>query len=150
MRYTHRGTLGTGEAYDLFRSCCICGHVCVQHELLQKPATLSGAVRFLPLADPVGGVAGVATPSLNLKKNSGHPCGRCDRFTHVAAVVDLIVTSSNNACLCALNCVTVRIKPSLVKNLSQRPHQRHIGLYRENAIAIESDSLTYRSKRICA
>ena len=39
-------------------------------------------------------------------KNSGHPRGRCDRFTRVA-VVDLVVTSSNNACLCALNGVTV-------------------------------------------
>ena len=29
-----------------------------------------------PLADPEGGVAGVATP-LNFQKNSGHPRGRC-------------------------------------------------------------------------
>ena len=54
-----------------------------------------------------GGVAGVATPPLIFKKNSGHPRGRCDRFTRVAVVVDVLVTSSNNACLCALNGVTV-------------------------------------------
>ena len=42
---------------------------------------------------------------LNLKQNSGHP--RSDRFTRVAGVVDLVVTSSNNMCLCALNCVAV-------------------------------------------
>ena len=41
------------------------------------------------------------------KKNCGHPRGRCDRFTRVAVVVDLVVTSSNNACLCALYGVTV-------------------------------------------
>ena len=31
----------------------------------------------LPLADPEGMVAGVATPH-SFKKNSGHPRGRCD------------------------------------------------------------------------
>ena len=58
----------------------------------------------IPLADPVGG--GGLQPPHNLQKNSGHPRGRCDRFTRVAVVVDLVVTS-NNACLCALNDVTV-------------------------------------------
>ena len=55
----------------------------------------------------MGGVAGVATPPLNFQKNNGHPRGRCDRFTRMAVVVDLLVTSSNNACLCVLNGVTV-------------------------------------------
>ena len=55
------------------------------------------------LADPEGGVAGVATPTLNFQKNNDHPRGPFDRFTHVAVVTDLVVTSSNNACLCALN-----------------------------------------------
>ena len=50
-----------------------------------------------------GGVAGVATPPLIFQKKSGHPRGRCDRFTRVTVVIDLVVTSSNNACLCALN-----------------------------------------------
>ena len=54
-----------------------------------------------------GGVAGVATPPLIFQKNSGHPRGCCDRFTRVVVLVDLVVTSSNNACLCALNDVTV-------------------------------------------
>ena len=56
-----------------------------------------------------GGVGGVATPPLIFKKkNSGHPRGRCDRFTRVAVVIDLvIVTSSNSARLCALNSVAV-------------------------------------------
>ena len=58
------------------------------------------------LADPVGG-CGACNPPYFSKKNSGHPRGRCDRFTRVAVVVDLVVTSSNNACLCALNGVTV-------------------------------------------
>ena len=51
----------------------------------------------------MGGVAGVATPPLIFQKNSGHPRGRCDRFTRVTVVIDVVVTSSNNACLCALN-----------------------------------------------
>ena len=59
----------------------------------------------IPLADPVGGGGG-CNPPIICKKNSGHPRGRCDRFTRVAVVVDLVVTS-NNACLCALNDVTV-------------------------------------------
>ena len=54
-----------------------------------------------------GGCGGCNPPPLIFKKNSGHPLGRCDRFTRVAFVVDLVVTSSNNACLCALNVVTV-------------------------------------------
>ena len=54
----------------------------------------------------MGGVAGVATP-LNFPKNIGHPRGRCDRFTGVAVMIDLVVTSSNNAGLCALNRVAV-------------------------------------------
>ena len=54
-------------------------------------------------ADPVGG----CNPPLIFQKNSGHPRGRCDRFTRVAVVIDLVVTSSNNACLCALNSVAV-------------------------------------------
>ena len=37
-----------------------------------------------------GGVAGVATPLNFLKKNSGHPRGRCDKFTCVAVVIDLL------------------------------------------------------------
>ena len=49
---------------------------------------------------------GGCNPPIICKKNSGHPRGRCDRFTRVAVVVDLVVTS-NNACLCALNDVTV-------------------------------------------
>ena len=61
------------------------------------------------LADPVG-VAGVATPPLNFqKKNSGHPSGSCDKFTRVAVVVLLVVTSSNNACLCAWNGVRASV-----------------------------------------
>ena len=60
------------------------------------------------LADPVGGgLRGLQPPLLIFKKNSGHPRGRCDKFTRVAVVVDLLVTSSNNAYLCALNGVTV-------------------------------------------
>ena len=55
----------------------------------------------------MGGVAGVATPPLNFPKNIGHPRGRCDRFTGVAVMIDLVVTSSNNAGLCALNTVVV-------------------------------------------
>ena len=62
----------------------------------------------LPLADPEGGVAGVATPPLIFKKNSGHPRGCC------------------NACLCALNGVL----PSLVKTISQRSRQRYWPLSR--------------------
>ena len=54
-----------------------------------------------------GGVVGVATPPLIKKKNSGHPLGSCDRFSRVAVVIDLVVTSSNNAGLCALNSVAV-------------------------------------------
>ena len=54
-----------------------------------------------------GGLRGVATPPYFSKKNSDHPLGRCDRFTPVAVMVDLVVTSSNNACLCALNGVIV-------------------------------------------
>ena len=51
------------------------------------------------LADPVGGGLRGLQPPLNFqKKNSGHPRGRCDRFTRMAVVVDLVVTSSNNAC----------------------------------------------------
>ena len=49
-----------------------------------------------------GGLRGLKPP-LNFQKNSGHPRGRCDRFTRVTVVIDLVVTSSNNACLCALN-----------------------------------------------
>ena len=55
----------------------------------------------------MGGGCGGCNPPLIFKKNSGHPHGRCDRFIRVAVVVDLAVTSSNNACLCALNGVTV-------------------------------------------
>ena len=54
------------------------------------------------LADPVGGLWGLQPP-LNFQKNIGHPRGRCDRLTRVAFVIDLVVTSSNNACLCSLN-----------------------------------------------
>ena len=56
-------------------------------------------------------------------------------------MIDLAVTSSNNACLCALNGVRGHANVGV------------IGLYHENVIAIESeasDSLTFRSKRICA
>ena len=53
-----------------------------------------------------GGVAGLQPP-LNFPKNIGHPRGRCDRFTGVAVMIDLVVTSSNNAGLCALNTVVV-------------------------------------------
>ena len=53
----------------------------------------------------MGGVAGVATPPLNFqKKTVGHPRGRCDSFTRMAVVIDLVVTSSHSAWLCALNC----------------------------------------------
>ena len=34
-------------------------------------------------------------------------CGGCDIFTRVAFVIYLVVTSSNNACLCSLNGVAV-------------------------------------------
>ena len=57
-----------------------------------------------------GGVAGVATPAL-IKIDRGHPRGHCDRITRVAVVGDLVVTSSNNAYLCALNSFAVGIKP---------------------------------------
>ena len=64
--------------------------------------------RDITLADPVGGGLQGLQPPLNFpQKNSGHPRGLCDRFTRMAVVVDLVVTSSNNACLCELNCVTV-------------------------------------------
>ena len=46
-----------------------------------------------------GGVAGVATPALNFPKKIA--------FIRVAVVIDLVVTSSNNACLYALNGVAV-------------------------------------------
>ena len=49
------------------------------------------------------GGCGCCNPPLNFQNNSGHPRGRCDRFTRVAVVV----TSSNNVCLCSLNGVTV-------------------------------------------
>ena len=58
------------------------------------------------LADPVGGLRGLHPP-LIFQKNIGHPRGRCDRFTGVAVMIDLVVTSSNNAGLCALNTVAV-------------------------------------------
>ena len=60
----------------------------------------------MSLADPVGGLRGLQPP-LNFPKNIGHPRGRCDRFTGVAVMIDLVVTSSNNAGLCALNRVAV-------------------------------------------
>ena len=54
----------------------------------------------------MGGLRGLQPP-LNFQKNSGHPRDRCDRFTRVAIVIDVVVTSSNNACLCALIGVAV-------------------------------------------
>ena len=45
-------------------------------------------------------------------------------------MIHLVVTSSNNACLCSLNGVAVRIKSSLVKTVSQRPRHRHRPLSR--------------------
>ena len=54
----------------------------------------------------MGGCGG-CNPPLKFQKNSGHPRDRCDRFTRVDVVIDEVVTSSNNACLCALNGVAV-------------------------------------------
>ena len=54
----------------------------------------------------MGGLRGLQPP-LNFRKNIGHPRGRCDRFKRVAIVIDVVVTSSNNACLCLLNGVAV-------------------------------------------
>ena len=62
------------------------------------------------MADPVGGGGGCGgcnPPLIFPKKNSGHPRVCCDRFTRVVVMVDLVGTSLNNACLCALNGVTV-------------------------------------------
>ena len=53
-----------------------------------------------------GGLRGLQPP-LIFKKKSGNPPGRCDRFTRVAIAIDLVVTSSNHACLCSLNGVGV-------------------------------------------
>ena len=50
---------------------------------------------------------GACDPPLIFKKNSGHPRGHCERFTRVAIVIDVVVTSSNNACLCELNDISV-------------------------------------------
>ena len=54
----------------------------------------------------MGGLRGLQPP-LNFQKKIVVPRGRCGRFTRMAAVIDLVVTSSNNACLCELNSVTV-------------------------------------------
>ena len=54
-----------------------------------------------------GGGCNPRNPPLNFPKNSGHPRGRCDRFTRLAVVIELVASSSNNACLCALNSVDV-------------------------------------------
>ena len=51
-----------------------------------------------------GGLQPPQPPPLNLKKKDGHPRGRCDSFTRMAVVIDLVVTSSHSAWLCALNC----------------------------------------------
>ena len=47
----------------------------------------------------MGGVAGVE----KIVVIRGH----CDIFTSMVVVIDLVVTSSNNACLCSLNGVAV-------------------------------------------
>ena len=51
----------------------------------------------------MGGCGG-CNPPLNFQKNDGHPRGRCDSFTRMAVVIDLVVTSSHSAWLCVLNC----------------------------------------------
>ena len=53
------------------------------------------------------GGCGGCNPPLNFRKNIGHPRGRCDRFKRVAFAIDVVVTSSNNACLCLLDGVAV-------------------------------------------
>ena len=55
-------------------------------------ACLHVILNILPscaLADPVGGLRGLQPP-LNFPKNIGHPRGRCDRFTGVAVMIDLV------------------------------------------------------------
>ena len=51
-----------------------------------------------------GGLRGLQPPLNFQKKTVGHPRGRCDSFTRMAVVIDLVVTSSHSAWLCALNC----------------------------------------------
>ena len=51
----------------------------------------------------MGGCGGCNPPPQVSKKNSGHPRGFRDIFPHVAVVIDLVVTSSNNACLSSSN-----------------------------------------------
>ena len=53
-----------------------------------------------------GGGCGGCNPPF-FPKHIGHLRGRCDRFTGVAVVIELVAASSNNACLCALNSVAV-------------------------------------------
>ena len=64
-----------------------------------------------------GGCGGCNPPPLNFQEIV---------VIHVAVGIDLVVTSSNNACLCALNGVL----PSLVKTISQRSRQRYWPLSR--------------------
>ena len=55
-------------------------------------------VGSIPLADPEGGLRGLQPPPLNFQKKV---------VIRVAVVIYLVVTSSNNVCLCALNGVVI-------------------------------------------
>ena len=68
------------------------------------------------LADPDGRLRGLQPPLIKKKIV----------VIHVAVVIDLVVTSTNNACLCALNGGL----PSLFKTISQRSRQRYKHLSR--------------------
>ena len=70
----------------------------------------SRSVKASALADPEGGVAGVATPPLIFQKIV---------VIRVAVVIYLVVTSSNNVCLCVSNGVVIGYYSTTVKKALQ-------------------------------